>query len=47
MASGNGDGQADKKEDSQWRCNKCGASGKCAKGDEKVALALHMALMHD
>lgn len=40
--NGNGD-QDDVKETSSWHC-KCGAMGKCVKGDEKLALALHWAL---
>lgn len=43
--SGNGNGNGDRKdikETSSWHC-KCGAMGKCTKGDEKALLALHKA----
>lgn len=38
--NGNGNGQADVKEDSSWHCT-CGAMGKCVKGDESMLLSLH------
>lgn len=33
-------------EDGYWYCNQCGDSGKCRKGDESIALELHIAMMH-
>lgn len=37
-----------KKEPHKWKCQKCNTKGKAAsKEDAQLALALHIAMMHD
>jgi hypothetical protein len=34
----------DVQENSSWSCPVCGAGGTCVKGDESMALAVHMTI---
>lgn len=39
---GKNDNDEDVREDGYWVCPFCGKGGKCVKGDEMVALAVHL-----
>jgi rubrerythrin len=43
--AGNGD-KEDVEEGGYWRCPICGAGGWCVKGDEAMAVAVHIMAVH-